>query len=150
MCDFLVKEWNLQYDSLVSRYFFRLNIFFFRDRKAILHDRSPHHFHRASPPEVHEVIFHSSLYLVLHNTTPAIPPAQRIPPADPPFRVFPRIRLTLLYPFYLHRHIPVFYNVYGRLYAVHSPLSGIYALETPNDARRSSGPARVKHFMDTG
>src|ERR1700721_744294 len=37
MCDFLVKEWNLQYDSLVSRYFFCLNTFFFRGRKAILH-----------------------------------------------------------------------------------------------------------------
>ncbi len=52
MCDFLVKEWDLQY--VVDLFSFSILISF-RGHKAVLHDRPPRYFHRCSPQEVHDV-----------------------------------------------------------------------------------------------
>jgi hypothetical protein len=55
MHDFLVKEWNLQYEPNTSL----LQIFEYkrleRGLKAVLHDRPPAHFRPANALEIHEV-----------------------------------------------------------------------------------------------
>ncbi|KAM5542248.1 hypothetical protein V8D89_004121 [Ganoderma adspersum] len=59
----LVKEWNLQ------------------GQKVVLHDRPPSRFHRAEPPETHELF--QRLLPALSDPTSAL--SSFLPPSDPPY-----------------------------------------------------------------
>jgi beta-1,4-mannosyltransferase len=69
--------------------------FFFRGRQAVLFDRPPHHFHRASPPEVHEVQFSTlspplyanlpQLFLRLRESLPTTLYSSFFPESAPPY-----------------------------------------------------------------
>ncbi|PCH33027.1 glycosyltransferase family 33 protein [Wolfiporia cocos MD-104 SS10] len=74
MQDFLVKEWNLQ------------------GQKAVLHDRPPARFHRASPSETHELFLRLHTSLALPALASFLPTSS--PPYSTPFTSMPRSALA--------------------------------------------------------
>ncbi|GBE78651.1 Chitobiosyldiphosphodolichol beta-mannosyltransferase [Sparassis crispa] len=69
MREFLVKEWDL------------------KGHKAVLHDRPPAHFHRASPAEIHELFLRLAPALSTPSLTSFLPPFS--PPYSTPFTATP-------------------------------------------------------------
>ncbi|TFK76660.1 mannosyltransferase [Pluteus cervinus] len=61
MRDYLVEKWDLQ------------------GRKAILHDRPPHHFHRASSQETHELFRRLQIPLMAHKDLQGFLPQSSLP-----------------------------------------------------------------------
>lgn len=67
MHDFLVEKWDLQYVNYTTKLIILLTQITYRGHKLILHDRPPHHFHRSSAQEMHDVSnslsFHSLSFI---------------------------------------------------------------------------------------
>ncbi|CDO74790.1 Glycosyltransferase Family 33 protein [Trametes cinnabarina] len=93
MREYLVSEWNLQYETSRYRSIVRLINYLLRGHKVVLHDRPPARFHRASPSEAHE-LFQHLLPSFSSSTLTCFLPASK-PPYSTPFTYIPPSRIPI-------------------------------------------------------